>query len=148
MITQFACNFLLTLILLYLYLTKINYPILFDHNPLGLGSKKKTKTGAGIIFSIILLINYTYYSFDQSVLDIIPNRYYIFLISIFLLTTISFVDDLKPVDPRFRLIAQIVIIYFSLSLINLYYFDFCLAYRIVISFSLSNNTSQKFWEIR
>ena len=136
MITQFACNFLLTLILLYLYLTKINYPILFDHNPLGLGSKKKTKTGSGIIFSIILLINYTYYSFDQSVLDIIPNRYYIFLISIFLLTTISFVDDLKPVDPRFRLIAQIVIIYFSLSLINLYYFDLPLKLMIFLNLVL------------
>lgn len=124
MITQFVCNFLITLILLNIYLTKINYPILFDLNPLGFGSKKKTKTGSGIIFSIILLINYIYYLFDQSLSEYIPNRYYIFLISIFLLTAISFIDDLRPVDPRFRLIAQVVIIYFSLSLINLYYFDF------------------------
>ena len=123
MIIQFVCNFILTLILLNLYLTKINNSILFDHNPLGFGSKKKTKTAAGIIFSIIVLINYSYYLFDQNFLELIPNRYYIFLISILLLTLISFIDDLKPIDPRFRLIAQIMIIYFSLSLVNLYYFS-------------------------
>ena len=65
MITQFVCNLVATLVLLNLYLTKINNPILFDHNPLGFGSKKKTKTGSGIIFSIILLLNYTYYLFYQ-----------------------------------------------------------------------------------
>tara|TARA_B100000780_G_scaffold275565_1_gene242394 strand:- start:2344 stop:3321 length:978 start_codon:yes stop_codon:yes gene_type:complete len=133
MITQFVCNLVATLVLLNLYLTKINNPILFDHNPLGFGSKKKTKTGSGIIFSIILLINYTYYLFDQSFSELTPNRYYIFLISIFLLTTISFIDDLSPIDPRFRLIAQIIIIYFSLSLINLYYFDLPLKLLIFLN---------------
>ena len=55
MIILFVSNFLITLVLLKIYLTKLNHNILFDHNPLGYGSKKKTKTGAGIVFSIILL---------------------------------------------------------------------------------------------
>ena len=130
MIIQLICNFLLTLILLNIYVTKINHVVLFDRNPLGFGSRNKTKTGSGIIFSIILLINSTYYFYDESILNLLPNRYYIFLISIPLLTIISFIDDLKPVEPRFRLIAQIAIIYFSLSLINLYYFD--LPFKLMI----------------
>jgi len=90
---------------------------------LGFGSKKKTKTSSGIIISFIILINYTYYFFDQSLSEIIPNRYYILLISIVILTVISFVDDIKSLDPRLRLTAQIIVVYFSLSLINLYYFS-------------------------
>jgi len=123
MVIQFICNFIITLILLNIYLTKINHSLLLDRNPLGFGSKNKTKTASGVIFSIILIINYSYYFFDQSFSEFLPNRYYVFLISIILLTIISFVDDLKPLDPSFRLVAQIIIIYFSLSLINLYYFD-------------------------
>ena len=61
MIIQFSLNFLITFILLYLYLTRLNYKYLFDQNPLGLGSENKTKTGSGIVFSIILLINTVYY---------------------------------------------------------------------------------------
>lgn len=123
MIIQFSLNFLITFILLYLYLSRLNYNYLFDQNPLGLGSKNKTKTGSGIVFSIILLINTVYYFFDQNYVELLPNRFYVFIISISLLSIISFVDDIRPIDPRLRLIAQIIIIYFSLTLINLYYFE-------------------------
>ncbi len=122
MVIQFASNFLLTFILLYFYLSKLNYNFLFDKNPLGLGSKKETKTGSGIVFSIIIVINSIYYFFDQNFLDLLPNRFYVFIISIALLSIISFFDDIKPIDPRLRLIVQIVVIYFSLTLIDLYYF--------------------------
>mgnify|MGYP005992811173 FL=1 len=132
MVIQFFCNFITTLILLNFYLTKINHNLLLDRNPLGYGSKKKTKTASGVIFSIILIINYSYYYFDQSFSEFLPNRYYVFLISIFLLTVISFVDDLKPIDPNFRLVVQIIIIYFSLSLIDLYYFDIPLKLMIFL----------------
>lgn len=123
MVIQFVCNFIITLILLNFYLKTVNHNLLLDRNPLGYGSKKKTKTASGVVFSVILIINYSYYFFDQSFSEFLPNRYYVFLISIFLLTIISFIDDLKPLDPSFRLVAQIIIIYFSLSLINLYYFE-------------------------
>jgi UDP-N-acetylmuramyl pentapeptide phosphotransferase/UDP-N-acetylglucosamine-1-phosphate transferase len=122
MIIQFICNFLLTIFLLNLFLTKINKPDLLDKNILGFGSKK-TKTGSGIVFSIILLINYTYYLFDQSLSELYPNKYYVLLISIFILSTISFIDDLYSLDPIFRLVCQLIIIYFSTTLIDTYYFS-------------------------
>ena len=133
MITQFILNFLLTFILLHLYLTKVNYQFLIDKNLLGLGSKK-TKTGSGIVFFIIFTANYIYYFFDQSLLEILPNRFYVFILSIILLSIISFYDDIKSLDPRIRLIAQIVIIYFSLTLIDLYYFQ--LPLKLIIFFNL------------
>ena len=122
MIIQFTLNFLLTFILLYLYLSRLNYNFLFDRNPLGLGSKKKTKTGSGIVFSIIILINTIYYFFDQNIAELLPNRFYVFVLSIALLSIISYFDDINSIDPRLRLIFQIVIIYFSLTLIDLYHF--------------------------
>ena len=134
MIGQFTFNFFLTFILLYLYLTKVNYNFLIDKNPLGLGSKKKTKTGSGIVFAIILTINYIYYFFDQSFSEVLPNRFYIFILSIALLSIISFYDDIKSIDPRIRLIVQIVVIYFSLTLIDLYYY--ALPFKLVIFFNL------------
>ena len=129
---QTILNFLLTFFLLQYYLKNIKYQILYDNNPLGLGSNKKTKTGSGIIFSIILISNLLYYFLNQSFLEIQPNRFYIFIFSILLLSVISFVDDLKPLDPRLRLIFQAVIIYFSLSLIDLYYFKLPLKLMILI----------------
>lgn len=130
MILQFLFNFFATLFLLQFYLKNVNHKILFDNNLLGFGSTKKTKTGSGIVFSIILLTNYSFYFYDFNLYGSLPNRYYIFLISIIFLTTISYIDDLKPVEPRFRLTSQIIIIYFSLSLVNLYYFD--LPFKLMI----------------
>lgn len=129
MIYQFIFNFLLATLLFNFYLTKINYKILFDRNPLGLGSKKKTKTGSGIIFSFILSINCIFF-FSQDFFEILPNRFYIFPVSIILLSLISFFDDLKPLDPTLRLVAQTIIIYFSLSLVDLYYFN--LPFKLMI----------------
>ena len=60
MIVQFLINFVLTTFLLVYYLYKVNFHNLFDKNPSGFGSKK-TKTAAGLIFSIILLINLIYF---------------------------------------------------------------------------------------
>ena len=134
MIYQFIFNFILTLFLYNFYLTKINYKILYDRNPLGLGSKKKTKTGSGIIFSIILSINCLLF-FSQEFSEIIPNRFYIFPASIILLSFISFFDDLKPLEPTLRLAAQTIIIYFSLSLIDIYYFE--LPLKLIIFLYLS-----------
>ena len=76
---QTILNFLLTFFLLQYYLKNIKYNILYYNNPLGLGSNKKTKTGSGIIFSIILISNLLYYFLNQSFLEIQPNRFYIFI---------------------------------------------------------------------
>ncbi len=130
---QLIFNFIVTTILLGYYLNKINFINLFDKNPSGFGSKKKTKTASGIIFSVIIIINLTYYFLDKSYAEVLPNRFYIFILSIFLLSIISFLDDIKPLDPRLRLIAQTVIIYFSLSLVNLEYLNLPLKLAIFLS---------------
>ena len=133
MLFQIILNFLTSFFLLNLYLTKFKFNQLYDKNPSGFGSNKKTLTGSGIIFSIVLLINLIFYNFNVNYIEFLPNRFYIFILSIILLSFISFYDDLKPLDPRIRLIAQTIIIYFSLTLIDLEYFDLPLKLMIFIS---------------
>ncbi len=133
MLIQFLFNFFLATILLYYYLIKINFVNLLDKNLSGYGSKKKTKTAAGIIFSLIVLINFVYYHISDNYGELLPNRFYVFILSIFLLSLISFFDDIKSLDPRLRLIAQTIITYFSLTLINLEYFNLPLKLLIFLS---------------
>ena len=133
MLFQIILNFLLSFLLLNLYLTKSNFNYLYDKNQSGFGSNKKTLTGSGIIFSIVLLINLIFYNFNINYIELLPNRFYIFILSVVLLSFISFYDDIKPLDPRVRLIAQIIIIYFSLTLIDLEYFDLPLKLMIFLS---------------
>ncbi len=134
MLIQFLLNFLLSFILLNYYLFKINFANLIDKNLSGYGSQKKTKTASGIVFSVIILINLVYYYTSENYIELLPNRFYVFIFSIFLLSSISFIDDLKPLDPRLRLIAQTIITYFSLTLINLEYFN--LPLKLIIFLSL------------
>ena len=49
----------------------------------------------------------------------LPNRYYIFFVSLTILTLVSLWDDIKEIDPKMRLIIQLVLIYFSLTNLNL-----------------------------
>ena len=133
MLYQIILNFLLSFFLFNLYLTKSKFNLLYDRNLSGFGSNKKTLTGSGIIFSIILLINLIFYNFNVNYIELLPNRFYIFILSIVLLSFISFYDDIKPLDPRVRLIVQTVIIYFSLTLIDLEYYDLPLKLMIFIS---------------
>ena len=49
------------------------------------------------------------------------------------MTLISFFDDIKPLDPRLRLIAQTIIIYFSLTMIDLEYYHLPLKLMIFLS---------------
>ena len=133
MLFQIILNFLLSFFLLNLYLTKSNFNYLYDKNQSGFGSNKKTLTGSGIIFSIVLLINLIFYNFNINYIEFLPNRFYIFILSVVLLSFISFYDDIKPLDPRVRLIAQTIIIYFSLTLIDLEYFDLPLKLMIFLS---------------
>ena len=129
---QLVINFILTFILLNIYFTRVKYDFLYDNNLSGFGSKKKTKTGCGIIFSFIVTLNLFYILIYDLNSELFPNRFYVFLISVFLLSVISFYDDLKPLDPRIRLIAQTVIIYFSLTLVDVEYFDLPLKIMIFI----------------
>lgn len=133
MLFQIILNFLLSFFLLNLFITNSKFNYLYDRNLSGFGSNKKTLTGSGIIFSIVLLINLIFYNFNVNYIEFLPNRFYIFILSIILLSFISFYDDIKPLDPRVRLIAQTIIIYFSLTLIDLEYFDLPLKLMIFLS---------------
>lgn len=133
MLLQIVLNFLLSFYLLNLYSTKSKLNYLYDKNQSGFGSSKKTLTGSGIIFSIVLLINIIFYFLNVNYIELLPNRFYVLILSVVLLSFVSFYDDIKPLDPRIRLIAQTIVIYFSLTLINLDYFDFPLKLMIFLS---------------
>ena len=79
-----------------------------------------TLTGSGIVFLLIFIIgNMFFFIFEDSFKSQLPNRYYLFLISIFILTTVSFRDDLKSIDPILRLVIQIICVYLSIATLNL-----------------------------
>lgn len=81
---------------------------------------KNTPTGSGIIFLIIFLIgNIFLYFFSNTYLEQLPNRYYLFLMSVTLLTIISFLDDRKSIDPIIRLLSQLILVYLSITSLNL-----------------------------
>lgn len=103
---------------LFFWFTKIKIKGLIDQNELGYGSKKKTLTGSGIIFILVLLPFLIYYLNNENIFNILPNRFYVFIIASVLISLVSLRDDFKPIDPLYRLIFQLTIVYFSLSLLK------------------------------
>jgi len=84
----------------------------YAHNP--------TPTGSGIIFLIVFLIgNLFFFFYDYLFFSILPNRYYIFILSLTILTIISFKDDIETIDPIIRLIFQILFVYLSITTLKL-----------------------------
>lgn len=81
---------------------------------------KPTPSGSGIIFLILFLVGNIYFYFNfESFSENLPNRYYVFILSISLLTIISFKDDIKEIDPMLRLIMQILFVYIAITNVNL-----------------------------
>ena len=81
---------------------------------------KATSTGSGIVFLLIFVIGNIYFFLtDEIFKDYIPNRYYLFLLSVTSLTLISFRDDIKSIDPILRLIVQIIFVYLSITSLEL-----------------------------
>ena len=84
----------------------------YAHNP--------TPTGSGIIFlSVFLIGNLFFFYFDDLFYATLPNRYYVFILSITILTILSFKDDIKTIDPIIRLIFQISFVYLSITSLKL-----------------------------
>jgi len=100
----------------YYILKKINK---IDLNLSQLSDQKNVITSLGISFTIciflISIIFYLYYDLAQY----FPNRFYLFYISILILTLLSFLDDSYEVDPKLKLIIQLCIVYFSLTNLEL-----------------------------
>ena len=95
------------------------YQLVDNDNSLKLNLGKPIITSLGISFLFILFFNISYLLFTKDFGEILPNRFYIFFISIFVLTLLSFKDDIKDIDPKIRLIVQLIFVYFSLTNLEL-----------------------------
>lgn len=81
---------------------------------------KPTPTGSGIIFSICFIIGNCYFYFlFENFINLLPNRYYFLVLGMFALSILSFHDDRKSIDPILRLIIQALVIYFSITCLQL-----------------------------
>ena len=88
-----------------------------DEFILGISTDYKI-TGIGISFLIIFLLTFlAHYFFDEKI--IYPNRFEFFLLALTTITLVSFVDDIRGVNPVYRLIIHFLCIYISISTLNL-----------------------------
>ena len=118
-ISYFLFSILITFFLLKYYLEFAKKKRYIDNqNPHY--NNKPTPTGSGIIFLIIFLFgNAIFINFIPEFKELLPNRFYIFISSLIILVIICFKDDIKPIDPILRLIVQIVLIYLSITALDL-----------------------------
>lgn len=118
--------FIITLILSFLsfyYFRKKNYYLdKPDHLSVHL---ENTPTCAGIIFFVLTCLGLSLFFFfeKEKILSSLPNRYYIFFFSYTILFVTSLYDDLKNLNAIYRLLIQIALIFFTISCININYFD-------------------------
>lgn len=113
LISSFLC-----IIFFYSYPRIVKNTNLIDCQNLNYGYRP-TPTGSGIFFLIIFLIGFFIFQENENFKKTIPNKYFISLISLSILTIVSFKDDYKSIDPKLRLIIQIVLIYFSITSLKL-----------------------------
>lgn len=132
MIYYFFSFFLIFLIsfALFFCFARIKFTCLIDQNELGYGSKKKTVTGSGIIFILLLFPALIYYLNNESFSNLLPNKFYVFIIASVLISFLSLYDDFKPIHPLYRLIFQLSIVFFSLTLLKIDLFN--LPFKLLI----------------
>ena len=105
-----------------------------DLNSMNISSSKNVVTSLGLSFVISFLLLTLYFFLEYNLLEIFPNRYYIFFLALIVLTIISFIDDVHEIDAKLRLIVQVVLIYFSTTSLELYNINIPL--KLVIFFSV------------
>ena len=71
------------------------------------------------MFVINFITFFCLYFFQGEIKNYLPNRYYIFLFSIIFLSILSFVDDFRAIDPKIRLLIQLIVVYFSTTNLEL-----------------------------
>ena len=86
-----------------------------------------------LYFVLFFYCNIFYVNFPDYKL-LIPNKYYTLILSAFLLTFISLLDDIKSIDPILRLILQIFTVYISITTLDLNNFD--IPAKVLILFSV------------
>lgn len=126
-------SFIISFFSFFFYATYLKKNKLFvDDYSLIKTKTKKALTGSGIIFVIpfIFSIIFHYTLIDKFIL---PNKFYLFFLSLFTMTIVSFIDDLKNLDVAFRLIVQILLTYICLPLFTNHFTGFHLEnYKIVV----------------
>ena len=103
----------LSFIFFKLYLRfSINKKII-DKNTFNVGNKK-TPTASGIIFLVIFILGSIYFFIlDNTFPKALPNKFYVLYLSVMIFGLLSFYDDIKPLDPIFRLLVQFLVIFIS-----------------------------------
>lgn len=94
---------------------------LFDNPEKFSNHSQPTPTASGIIFICLLLISYLFiiYLIYFSAHDIyLPNRHYLYIISILSLGILSFYDDIKSIHPIYRFVAHIIFVSASTPLLT------------------------------
>lgn len=121
------------------FITSIIFNILkkrlvYDLNSLNLNTSARTVSSLGIAFLICFFIILSFYVYEKSVLEVLPNRYYIFFGSLVILSLVSLWDDINEIDPKLRLIIQLILVYFSLT--NLDFRNLNLPPKLIIFLAL------------
>lgn len=96
-----------------------------------------TITSAGIIFYLNLIFLLTIQIFfEENFIKTLPNNFFYTLLALTIIVIMSAVDDIKPIDPKIRLICQLICIYFSTSSIPIYEINLPIKISIFICLSL------------
>lgn len=93
-----------------------------------------TPTGSGVIFSIIFIFGNILFYFLGVFENLVPNRFYLILVSALILSITSFRDDFKSIDPILRLLIQFGCVYISIACLNLNEIDIPLKLLIIFIF--------------
>lgn len=78
-------------------------------------ARGKVVNGSGIVFLIVFLIFFFIYLYIFDLNFYVPEKFYIFLLALSILSLVSFLDDYKNLDAILRLITQILSVYFALA---------------------------------
>lgn len=114
-----SINLILSILFTKMYLIKAYKVNLIDNqNPHY--NHQPTPTSGGIVFVFIFIISSAaLLLFDKNFASLLPNRYYVSFSALIILSLVSFKDDHDPIDPRMRLILQILLVYLSLTSLDL-----------------------------
>lgn len=89
-------------------------------------------TGSGIIFYLIFFFGFFYFYYYK-LFNLLPNRFEIILLCLVIFGIISFIDDKKNIHFIYRLVSQVLLIYFSLSTISIHELQLPLKIAILVS---------------
>ena len=95
---------------------------------------EKVPTSGGIVIFFVFLLSFIVFYFlnADKVLEYLPNRSYLLVLSICTLFSISVYDDFNSIHPFYKLILQIILAYISIVCINLNEINFPLKLIILL----------------